>query len=149
MTIKEELQRIALLDERIHELQDNMRAIAEDISALRSAWPDGIPHGGGISDPTATKAIKLSAKLHQSRDHYHRLMLDLIVERQHLVDLIDQLNCPKHRRVIRLRYVDGKSWSHVASDIGCTRQHAYRLERSAIAELEQIRNNVPQKRNVT
>jgi len=71
--------------------------------------PDGMPHGTGTSDPTASMAIKLATlgmKLTEK-------IKQLLALRDKIEEAINDLP-PEERTLMRLRYIDGNTWEEIA-----------------------------------
>ncbi len=63
MTAKEYLLQYRIISERLRAIESLLQELREEqaglgIESLRSAWPDGQPHGTGTTDPTGSQAIK-------------------------------------------------------------------------------------------
>lgn len=46
--------------------------------------------------------------------------------------MIDALDCPEHRQVLRLRYIDGMSWRDVATACCYSQSYVYKLHGRAL-----------------
>lgn len=134
------LLEIARIDSRRANLLDTIDTISEDIASLKSAWPDGEPKGGGKSDPTSTKAIKLDEKLESYRAELKSVTWELWEKRRTIIQYINKIDDPKYSRLLYLRYVRGLDWSAVGLEIGISERHAQRLEEPAIAEFVDVVN---------
>ena len=92
-------------------------------SGLGAANNDGLPHGSGVSDPTADTAArtaKIAAELSQKLNECIELRLQ--IERA-----VNALNEPRERELMRRRYIEGQRWEQVAYEMNYTLRHVTRL----------------------
>lgn len=132
------LYEVARIDARRANLLDTIETISADLASLQSAWPDGEPRGAEPSDPTANRAISLSARLESYREELRTITLELWDKRRRIVRLINAIDDPKYCRLLYLRYVRGLDWSAVGFEMDISERHAQRLEDSAVAEFCEV-----------
>ena len=123
--IDKQRERITKLTHQIELLRQAIEQTLQDVSALSSPFPDGMPVHRGGSDPTAQRVARVSDRLDQLRTDLHRLE----AERD---DIIHQVRAEcsvlteKETQVILFR-VRGKSFRQIAGKLGCTIRHAQRI----------------------
>lgn len=106
---KQYLQKHRELIQEIADEQARLDAINENKGRISSPQITGMPHGSSTSDPTSTNAIN-DAEL---AEYINQLKMQLKIEKQYIEDHVRQLENPKHKQVIRLRYLSNKDWDDV------------------------------------
>lgn len=92
-------------------------------SGLGAANNDGLPHGSGVSNPTAdiaAMAASIAAELSQKLNE----CIDL---RLQIEQAVNALNEPRERELMRRRYIEGQRWEQVAYEMNYTLRHVTRL----------------------
>lgn len=92
-------------------------------SGLGAANNDGLPHGSGVSNPTAdiaARAASIAAELSQKLNE----CIDL---RLQIEQAVNALNEPRERELMRRRYIEGQRWEQVAYEMNYTLRHVTRL----------------------
>ena len=90
---------------------------------LGAANNDGLPHGSGVSNPTAdiaARAAGIAAELSQKLNE----CIDL---RLQIEQAVNALNEPRERELMRRRYIEGQRWEQVAYEMNYTLRHVTRL----------------------
>ena len=123
MTAKEYLSQIRLLTARLEMIDSNINTIREEQLTLRSAWPDGQPHGTKTGDPTSQKAIELADKLKQYEYKQIQLKSKLWQKKMEIINTIDMVNDSKCNMLLFFRYVECLTWVEIAERMGYTYKH--------------------------
>ena len=92
-------------------------------SGLGAVNNDGLPHGSGVSNPTAdiaARAASIAAELSQKLNE----CIDL---RLQIEQAVNALNEPRERELMRRRYIEGQRWEQVAYEMNYTLRHVTRL----------------------
>ena len=76
-------------------------------------------------------------KITEYERHYSTQLIEAMQEIMKLDGLLQQLP-ERHEDIMRLRYIDARSWSEVAREIGYSEAHCYTLHHEAIGLLETI-----------
>lgn len=134
MTVKEYLNQIKILGARVEAIDSELKALREEIGQLRSPWPDGQPHGSGVTNPVEAEAVKLADKLSKLEEENIKTRSQLWGQRTVIVDQIGKVPDELSQRLLYSRYVDGDSFEQIAVDIGYSyrqtlRKHGEALER--------------------
>ncbi len=90
---------------------------------LGAANNDGLPHGSGVSNPTADMAAgaaSIAAELSQKLNE----CIDL---RLQIEQAVNALNEPRERELMRRRYIEGQRWEQVAYEMNYSIDHIWRL----------------------
>ena len=155
MKAKDYLMQCRIIDREIRELDAMISGIREELvgfgfSVVKSAWPDGQPHGTGTTDPTAVNAAKAADMLTEERRQELRKELmdletkalrrrsDLWSKRAELIDVIGEVQNPIQAEILYLRYLHGKSWEQIAVEIGYSWRHTVRIHGDALQAVEKI-----------
>ena len=133
MTAKEYLETYRIMQTRINVLIaeiERLRTEAESVSISL----DGLPKGSAYDDKTARLVAQMA-------DYEHTLqneMAGLWLRRMKIIAELGQLKNHKHQRILHLRYIDCKSWEHIAVEMGITWRYCYMLHGTALADFEKI-----------
>lgn len=114
---------VRLIDETIKAMRETVGAKTTNLSSSA---------GGSDSDGTATertveKLLALEAK-------YNKRKADYVDERQTIERAIEKLD-PTQRALIRLYYMDLKTWEETAEALRFSTQHVHRIHAAALIEL--------------
>lgn len=123
---KQELRRYQHIVSRIKELKAERE---EMISLVRPL--DGMPHGGGVSDPTANAGAKLADLAAKIEDEIR--LLD--EERAQIMAAISQLNDTEHD-IMYYHYIRGWRWWKVAEKMGYSERQIHRIHGVALLKIK-------------
>ena len=76
-------------------------------------------------------------KITEFERHYSAQLIEAMQEIIELDEWLQQLP-RRHEDVMRLRYIDARSWSEVAKELAYSEAHCYTLHHEAVALLEKI-----------
>lgn len=132
------LWRIRKIEKDIRNIEDMIRDVREEQETIRSAWPDGQPHGTGTTDPTAQAVIDLEVKIGEYERKLLRHKSDLWRAKMDILDTISKVEDAKLSRLLYLYYVDGRTWEEVAVELTYSWRHTLRRHGQALQEVEKI-----------
>lgn len=113
MTARDFLEQYEEMDRRIRRLEAEIREQGLMIDAVRSPSDnDGMPHGNGVGDPTADRAIKIADK----RLELVQAKMDAIDARQMVYDVIEMVG-GFEADVLKARFVDLLTWENVCIEV--------------------------------
>lgn len=142
MTGKEYLLQIGKLKAMIRNSDDLIQDLRSQEISVRSAWPDGQPHGSGTTDPVGNAASKLADELADAEYAQLQLRRELYRKQIEITETLSRLERPEHNRLLFLRYVEGWTWEEIAEDMERTYQWVANsvsgLHGNALRELEKI-----------
>lgn len=118
MTAKEYLKRYKRELVRIRGLDESIARLEAEIGSI-SVSLDGMPHGTGLSDKTASLAVSLAEKKIQREEMRARAILIS----EEILDSIHALSDPDQARLLYLRYITGLSWEGIAKEMGYSETH--------------------------
>lgn len=136
MEAKEYLESYRLIQTRINVLMaevERLRAEAESVSISL----DGMPRGTATDD----KMSRLVAEMADLEATLTDEMSGLYVRRMRIITQLGKLKSHKHQLLIQKRYIECKSWEHIAVEMDITWRHCYRLHGSALAEFQEVMHN--------
>ena len=154
MNAKEYLMQVRQLDARLEVINASITRLKADIDALtdvsvKSAWPDGQPHGTKTTDPTGTMASRIADATEEQRRMLRKELLDyeymqlqakseLWKKQIEVIDTIGHVKDPTLYRILSYRYIDGRPFEWIAVEINYTWRHTIRLHGDALQEVQTI-----------
>lgn len=100
---------------------------AMSIAAKCTASMTGMPRGGG----NGSQVERGAELLEEARAAYAKISEELRLMRMELLPMLEQLDDPLERTVMRMRYIDGYSVREVAYRITYSEQHIFRVLQKA------------------
>lgn len=104
-----------------------------EASILGSPRLDGMPHGGSVSNPTAT----IGAALAELSALYDGKASQLAAAMILVEDMIDHLADPTQRMIARLYYIDGLTWEQVCVAANYSWRQTHRIHAALLDELSE------------
>lgn len=133
MEAKEYLDSYRLIQTRINVLMSNierLRAEAESVSISL----DGLPRGTATSD----KMSRIVAEMADLESTLMDEMSGLFIRRQKIITQLGMLKSHKHQLLLQKRYIECKSWEHIAVEMDISWRYCYMLHGSALAEFKEV-----------
>lgn len=137
MTAKEFLRRTIKIRKEIDELENRIKETRAAYMAPRAIQYDDMPKAHkptDLSDYYARVEIFVNMLLEKEKE--------LIGVHADIVLTIDRLEDPDERRVLMLRYIDGKSWVAISHAIPCSERAVYYLHGRALQHLTGILQSI-------
>ena len=144
--------RLRAIDNMLADIRDELAGIG--ISDIGSPWPDGQPRGTGTGDPTGNRAARdADAQSERHREELRRQLLDLEVrelrtrsdlwrQRCDIEDVLGQVGNAAYQELLRMRYIDGRTFEWIAVEMNYTYRHVVgNLHSAALAAVQQILRN--------
>lgn len=94
----------------------------------------GMPRGGGSSSQVESGAMMLDA----AREAHRSICDELEVMRKELGPMVETLEDPLEKSVMRLRYMDGCSGREIAYRLTYSERHVFRVLESAEKKIENM-----------
>ena len=142
MTAKEYLEQIKKLKTMIRNTDNLIQDLRSQEITIRSAWPDGQPHGNGTTDPVGKVAAKLADELADAEYHQLQLRRAMYRKQVEITETLSLLEKPEHNRLLFLRYVEDWTWDEIAEDMARSYQwvadSVSGLHGNALRELDKI-----------
>lgn len=133
MDAKGYLDSYRLIQTRINVLTaevKRLRAEAESVSINL----DGMPRGTATDD----KLSRLVAEMADLESTLTDELSGLYIRRMKIITMLGLMKNHKHQLLLQKRYIDCKSWEHIAVEMDISWRYCYMLHGSALAEFEKI-----------
>ena len=143
MTAREFLRRTIKIKKEIDELENRIKEVRASYMAPRAIQYDDMPKAHrptDLSDYYARVEIYVNTLLEKEKE--------LIGTHADIVMTVDRIEDPDERRVLMLRYIDGKSWIAIAHAIPCSERAVYYIHGRALRHLEEILQSVAVNRGI-
>ena len=143
MTVREFLRRTIKIKKEIDELENRIKEVRASYMAPRAIQYDDMPKAHrhtDLSDYYARVEIYVNMLLEKEKE--------LIGTHADIVMTVDRIEDPDERRVLMLRYIDGKSWVAIAHAIPCSERAVYYIHGRALRHLEEILQSVAVHRGI-
>ena len=137
MTAREFLRRTIKIKKEIDELENRIKEVRASYMAPRAIQYDDMPKAHrptDLSDYYARVEIYVNMLLEKEKE--------LIGTHADIVMTVDRIEDPDERRVLMLRYIDGKSWIAIARAIPCSERAVYYIHGRALRHLEEILQSI-------
>ena len=116
-TAQKYLEQIQRIRATISNLDSQIERLRNEEASVRSAWPDGQPHGAGTTDPVGNAAAKLADELVDLEFAQLEWRRELHRKEVRIIELLSRLRKPEHNRLLYLRYVEGWTWEAIAEEM--------------------------------
>lgn len=138
MTAKEYLSQIRTLETRIKSIDSEIEALRDEVGSLRSPWPDGQPHGSGVTNPVEAEAVKLADKLQQLETEQIKTRGRLWIQRMRIIDDIGRIQDNTAVALLTAKYVNGDTFEQIAVDIGYSYRQVLRKHGEALEKFRAV-----------
>lgn len=119
-----------------------IKAQIYDLEAESSAWREfgesitqklsDMPHGSGVGDKVGSAAAWIKHIDKQISEKFR----ELTEERIKIESYIEAVEDDTLRRILRLRYISGRTWEQISAAIGYSYVHTVRLHGEALAAVK-------------
>lgn len=133
MEAKDYLESYRLIQTRINVLQSEISRLRTEAESV-SINLDGMPKGQGGND----KLSRLAVEIADCEATLTAELSGLYNRRIRIINQLGMLKSHKHQQLLHKRYIECKSWEHIAVEMDITWRHCYRLHGSALAEFEEV-----------
>lgn len=113
------------------QIEEQLEQLRATIEAPRSQAMDGMPHGSRGGDAMAGIVAELVGLQEKYTDKLHRLNAALA----EVEDMIDGLEDPVERRLMRCRYIEGKVWEEVCVEMNYSWRQTHNIHSKALDKL--------------
>lgn len=138
--IKQKLHSYNAIRHECKQIVDQLKALETAATSPRIQALDGMPHGSGGGDAMAGIVAELVQLEEKYKDKLHRLHAAMA----EVEDMIDSLEDPVERQVLRCRYIEGLIWEEICVKLNYSwsqthRHHGAALDKLADAKMEKGR----------
>ena len=130
MTAKEYLQQLDTLRDEIESTNLALEKIFTEASGIKAIAYDK----DRVQVSPSNHAENFMVKLAELGDEYAQMQMKYKLERDKRIAMINGLSNPIHVRILRKRYIDGKTFEEIAVALHYTYRHVTRLHGSALQE---------------
>lgn len=130
MTAKEYLQQLDTLRDEIESTNLALEKIFTEASGIKAITYDK----DRVQVSPSNHAENFMVKLAELGDEYVQMQMKYKLERDKRIAMINGLSNPIHVRILRKRYIDGKTFEEIAVALHYTYRHVTRLHGSALQE---------------
>ena len=120
------------IKQEILELQDRIDRIYSSSLYPKGSQLTGMPRPSGYSNDGM---IRIFEKIEELTEIYREKQAQLNELCRRIEKEIEELPSLE-RRIIRLRYIDGKGWSEIGKTVGCSRSTLYRVNEKITSEFK-------------
>ena len=134
MTAKQFLLQAQGIDKQIkNKLKqiESLRSLAERATSTISPMPHSPAQNTRRMEGTIVKMLDLENEINVSIDK-------LLDTKRKVVEVIDLLPKVEHRAVLEHRYICGKTWEKIASEMAYNERSVRRFHKKALCEIEKI-----------
>lgn len=136
MEAKEYLESYRLIQTRINVLRAEIQRLRTEAESV-SINLDGLPKGQGNND----KLSRLAVEIADCESVLTEELSGLYARRMRIIDQLGKLKSYKHELLLQKRYIECKSWEHIAVEMDISWRYCYMLHGSALAEFDHILND--------
>ena len=128
--------------ESYKQIQTRINVLQAEINRLRTEAEsvsinlDGMPKGQGGND----KLSRIVAEMADLESTLMDEMSGLFIRRQRIITQLGMLKSHKHQLLLQKRYIECKSWEHIAVEMDISWRYCYMLHGSALAEFQEVMN---------
>lgn len=153
MSAKEYLMQYRLIQAKLKNTEAMIKQIRAELEGLKveltGYWPDGQPHGTGMTDPTGNLAVVEASFRSPRKDELRKQLADLEVQeyrersdlwhqRALIEDTIGAVKNLVYYEILHRTYIEGQSFEFIAVDMGYSYRHTTRLHGEALLVVEKI-----------
>ena len=131
MNAKEYLMQYKRTATRLKVLEAEIRAMRTEAESI-SIKLDGMPKGSSKGTWE-----NIAVTLADRETEYQKEYAELWKLRMQIIETLGKLSS-KHQQLLYSKYIQGKTWEHIAVDMDITWRHCYRLHGSALVELDKV-----------
>lgn len=90
------------------------------------------------SSVVGDRTANLIAELVDARMEFEEAMERSVQMMRDVNDVISMVSSPQQKRLLELRYIEGKTWEEISNAIHVTYRHVFRVRNNALAAVEEI-----------
>lgn len=129
--IKRRLHAYVDLERERKQLAEQLTALETTATSPRIQALDGMPHGAGAGDAMTGIVSELVSLQEKYKNKLHQLNAAMV----QVEELIDSLDDPVERLLMRYRYVTGLVWEEVCVEMNYSWRQTHRIHGAALDKL--------------
>lgn len=132
---KEYLNRAYLLDELIKSKERERAELKELLTSIPSQDFSSpvVSSSGGKNN---ANFVKILDEISELDDKLNKEINNYLNVKKEIGELIDSVEDPNERLILRLRHIDFKSWAKIAEDLGYSERQVYRIYSQALEKIK-------------
>ena len=131
---KKYLRQIEILDRRITAKVEERQNVLDMLLRITPVMRDTTSGGAAGHDKMENGVVKLTGYEEEISADIERL----IALKREISEVIDRVENPNRRAVLRLRYINYKSFEQIAVDMDMTERNIYHIHRKALRDVSKI-----------
>lgn len=133
---KKDLQSYRQIKREIRDLETTMRELNTRIYSPRIPKLTGLPTAASTEAGSAQE--RAATALFELRERYTDAVARLYRRAAEIETAIELLRDPLQRRILRMRYIDGRSWTSIAHRANISESYALQVHGFALHEISKI-----------
>lgn len=133
---KQELQSYRQIKREIREIENTMRELNTQIYSPRISKLTGMPTAANAEPGSAQE--RAATALFELREKYHENVARLCRRAAEIETAIELLNKPLQRRILRMKYIEGRSWVAIAQRVNYSESYVKTVHGFALHEIGKI-----------
>ena len=131
---KEELKQYRSIRHEIQSIKDEINELENQIQSVRAVNLSDMPKGGSHTDFT-----DVIAKIDELKRALHIKMSQALVVQERIEGVIDKLDNPRDKAVMRQYYINGMTWESIADCFGLKDvRHIFRVHGRILQEIKYL-----------
>ncbi len=132
---KEYLNRAYLLDKLIKS-KERERAELKELLTSISSQDFSSPVVSSSGEKNNANFVKILDEISELDDKLNKEINNYLNVKKEIGELIDSVEDPNERLLLRLRHIDFKSWAKIAEELGYSERQAFRIYRQALEKIK-------------
>lgn len=129
--IKEDLKRYVPLMREAEELRKRAEQLEDEARSLKAVVMDGMPKGTSVNDSIGN----IVAKIDKLKTDYIQKYDLALCELYKIERVIESLESPIERMIMRKRYIEGKYWEDICFEMNYCWQHIHKIHARILKRL--------------
>ena len=131
---KEELKAYQYIKREREHLAEKLEELETAMCLPRSQRLDGMPRSGSSESYIKEEQIDSKEELLALYQEKTTALLGALVHIERAIETLD----PRERHLVRLHYIDGKTWEQVAVEMGYSWRQVHRIHGEALEKLKDV-----------
>lgn len=132
---KEYLNRAYLLDKLIKSKERERAELKELLTSIPSQ-DFSSPVVSSSGEKNNANFVKILDEISELDDKLNKEINNYLNVKKEIGELIDSVEDPNERLILRLRHIDFKSWAKIAEELGYSERQAFRIYRQALEKIK-------------
>lgn len=129
---KADLKKYIPLKKEAEELRLQAEQLRAEARGLKAVVIDGMPNGGGVKSDSIGNAV---ARLDEIERDYIGKYDEALCELHRIERVIESLENPTERRLMRKRYIEDKSWEDICVELNYSWRQVHRTHAKILKKL--------------